>query len=236
MQQVKISPSKEAPSQPGWLITFADLLSLLLCFFVMLFASLVTDTQKFDEIKGSLKQAFQTTAQIGDPKELEESAAEEIALAPADNLDYIRSILASRLQSDPMLADARLVRDTKNKTLNILMPSQLLFAPASAALMPQGQSALAGLAELLANLDNAVEVAGHTDTATVNTPAFASNWELSIARAQTVANLLRVQGVSDNLTATGYADSRFNEINPAQPPEKRAEQARRVEIILHGSR
>ena len=236
MQQVKIPPSNQPAGQPGWLVTFADLLSLLLCFFVMLFASLVLDSQKFDEIKGSLKQAFQTTAQLAEPKELEESAAEEITLAPADNLDYIRSILRTRLQNDPLLTDARLVRNTKNNTLNIIMPSQLLFAPGSAALTPGGLDAVQHMADLLANLDNGVEVAGHTDASAINTPEFASNWELSVARAQTVANILRAAGVNGSLTATGYADGRLNEVDPSLPAAARAELARRVELVIHGTR
>lgn len=235
MQQVPQQQSSHMPGQPGWLVSLVDLLGVLLCFFALLFASLAVDSQKFAEIKGSLKTAFQTTAQMAAPKELEESAAEEITLAPADNLDYIRTVLQQRLKADPVLANSRMLRNTKNKTLNVVMPSYLLFAPGSATLIPEGADAMQRMAVLLANLDNSVEVAGHTDTTPIENPTFASNWELSLARAQSVANVLRTAGVNGKIVATGYAESRLNEVDPGLPSEQRAEQARRVELVIHGT-
>ena len=235
MQQVQQPQNSPHGGQPGWLVSFVDLLGVLLCFFAMIFASLAVDAQKFDEIKGSLKQAFQTTAQLADPKELESSAARQITLAPADNLDYIRSILRQRLQNDPLLANSRLLRNTKNNTLNVMMPTQLLFAPGASVLTAGGTEAVQRVAGLLANLDNSVEVAGHTDSTPIENAAYQSNWELSLARAQAVAAILRGNGVDGNVVATGYADSRMNEIDPGLPPETRAEQARRVELVIHGT-
>ena len=235
MQQVPQQQNSHPHGQPGWLVSLVDLLGVLLCFFAMVFASLAVDSQKFDEIKGSLKTAFQTTAQMAAPKELEESAAEEITLAPADNLDYIRSVLQQRLKADPILTNSRMLRNTKNKTLNIVMPSHLLFAPGSAALSPEGQEAMQRMAALLANLDNSVEVAGHTDTTPIENPSYPSNWELSLARALSVADVLRAAGVNGKIVATGYAESRLNEIDPGLLPEQRAEAARRVELVIHGT-
>lgn len=235
MQQVKTALHNPSSGQPAWLVTFADLLSLLLTFFVMLFSTLTMDTQKFDKIRGSLKDVFQSVAPLAVSAGLEESAPSEITLAPADNLDYIRSVLQQRFHHDPLLASSRLVRNTQHNTLNVMMPSQLLFAPGSATLTPEGADVVQHIASLLANLDNGVEVSGHTDAAPIQTDTFPSNWELSLARAQTVANILRAKGVLGSLTATGYANSRMNHIDPALSTPERDDAARRVELVIHGT-
>lgn len=111
------------------------------------------------------------------------------------------------------------------------MAENILFDSGKADLKKEGQTALQEVAGVLASIpDREFQIAGHTDNVAIRTARFPSNWELSTARAVTVARFLAAQGVpSTRLSAAGYAETQPVASNDT--PEGRA-QNRRIEIVL----
>jgi chemotaxis protein MotB len=111
------------------------------------------------------------------------------------------------------------------------LSENILFDSGKSDLKKQGQSALAEVARVLTSIGNReFQITGHTDNVPIKSARFPSNWELSTARALTVARYLAAQGVPDNrLSAAGYADTQPVASNDT--PEERA-QNRRIEIVL----
>jgi chemotaxis protein MotB len=116
--------------------------------------------------------------------------------------------------------------------LVIRMKSAILFSEAQAALTPQAESVLAGLAPVLARAPSRLRVEGHTDDVPIHSAQYPSNWELSTARAISVIRYLEEHGIErDRLSVAGYGE--FHPFVPNDSAERRALN-RRVEIVVLG--
>jgi len=137
--------------------------------------------------------------------------------------------LTERLRS--MIDTGQLQVKIRKGRMLISLPNDVLFDSGSAVLKEAGQSAVQKVAQALAPLgDRQFLVAGHTDDKPIHTRRFASNWELSTARAVVVTRALVAAGMKpDTLGAVGYGE--FDPIVPNDTPEHRA-QNRRIEIQL----
>lgn len=217
--------------QQAWLLTFADLVSLLLCFFVMLYATKAVDVEKFKQLQGAMTGVFGTLSQPYDLRPDADQAAENLPIMAADPLAYLKPLLQRQLATDPILRQAYLWPQAQPRALVISLPAALLFLPGEATLGGPGREAIQHLAALLANLDNAVVVAGHTDPAPIATADYPNNWTLSLARGLTVARLLRAAGVQVD-QVQGLADRDFARLNPQQPEATRTAAARRVDVLI----
>ena len=221
---------KNGPPSDAWLITFADLVSLLITFFVLLFSMKNIDAQRWQDIRGALSGAlsFEELTQ----KNVDTDNIETITLIQADNLAYLKAILEQRFKSDATLREASLTLNPLGDELRISVPSRLLFKTGSATLVPQGDDAIGRLGDMLRNIDNSIVVAGHTDPVPIQGGVYETNWELSMLRAVGVLKKLRATGVVSPMQALGYADSRFDMIQSDLPVTMRYLKARRVEIII----
>jgi chemotaxis protein MotB len=115
--------------------------------------------------------------------------------------------------------------------LQVRAVDQILFDSGSADIKPEGRKVLAKVAAgIKAVTDREIHVEGHTDNVPIHTQRFASNWDLSVARALTVAKFLASSGVSEKyLAATGYAEQRPIASNDTAEGRHRN---RRIEIVL----
>lgn len=194
-----------------WLITYSDMTTLLLAFFLLMFSfTLMTGSHQEELVK-----ALQTVAANGKvirqepPREDLEKAAREIAAQFKDKNTFV---------------------DTTETEVTVGLSSNVTFASGEAVLTDAGRVALEKAGAILAKLPNAVRVEGHTDDVPMESAEFPSNWHLSAARAQSVVKLLVASGVDPRrLEVVGYGDT-----HPRQPnttPEGRSAN-RRIEIKL----
>lgn len=214
-----------------WLVTFGDLLALLLTFMVMLFATQELDVGKWQPLVDTLAQRDMPPAEAPTetPARAElnaEGTVERLAL----DLRYLDLVLRDKVATDPALAGV--VIHALEDRIVIAVPADFLFAPGQSALRDEGRRTIYRLAVFFANLPNRVEVVGHTDPSPVSNDRYASNWELSVARAAAVARELRQSGYAAPVTAFGFGDSRFGDIPPEIAPERRQALARRVDIVV----
>lgn len=221
------------PADMGWLLTFADLVSLLITFFVLLYSMKVTDTQKWDELKGAFSGVFSIREPIFQVKPNQMETVEKIDPFQADGLEYLSTLLATRFRDNKVLEGSEVKRDLEHGKLIISVPSQTLFASESIEMNDEGVRSIAEFGDMLRHLDNRVEIAAHTDPFPVSTEQYPSNWELAMLRAIRVATVLKEQGIEANVPVVSYGHSRFHEVAPNLPLEARYERSRRVEIIIH---
>lgn len=215
----------------AWLTTFADLVSLMITFFVLLFSMKEMDVEQWNKISGALSGSVTFT-----PVEQVEYASDDVnqaTFAQADQLTYLQAILKKRFAEDSVLREAELIYNETQKNLTIVVPNQLLFEVASADLSAAGSPALSKLGSLLQHLDNAITVRGYSDPSPIQGSArYETNWELSMMRAIGVLNKLRISGVVAPMKALGFADSRFYMIDSSLSKNERYRAARRVEIVI----
>ncbi len=220
----------KAPAQnKAWMITFTDLVSLMLTFFVMLFAMSNVKVDKWDSMIDALSHSLNASR----TKAVAASSAEyniaTIVRKQAINLDYLAGVLEKTVAEDEVLAHSRIMR--LEDRLVIALPGDLLFTPARADLSEKARAAVFILGGVLRNIGNQIGINGHTDPVLVTGGAYTSNLELSLARAAAVANALRRSGYAEDIVAYGFADSRFSQL-PDLPTDQRRALGRRVDIVV----
>ncbi len=197
------------PGSPQWVITFSDMVTLMLCFFVLLLSFASTDSESFRSAAGSVRQAFGAARPAPLSKPAAASAPEVAAEASAPpsatpaTIERVRAYLSER-----GLNDAVDVLDSPRGVV-IRAKDRVLFATAEAELKPEGLAVLDTVTVLSFGFDGRLAVEGHSDDRPMQSTRFPSNWELSSARAGAVLRYLLEQGVDPALVyVAGYAHTR----------------------------
>lgn len=227
---------------PAWMATFADMSTLLLCFFVLLLSFANTDAQKFRDMLGSVQDAFGVQKETPGDYMARSSEVIEFALEQMDeegkkndsesdsqskpSMEQILSIVQALF--DDMGGVADIFMDEEGVTVRV--EGKLLYSSGSADLKPEAIPILDRIAALLKKYNFDLYILGHTDSVPIETAKFPSNWELSSARSAAALKHMMNRGASsERLVAIGFADSRPIETNAS--PEGRAKN-RRVEFMF----
>ncbi|SCA57893.1 Chemotaxis MotB protein [Candidatus Terasakiella magnetica] len=224
-----VTKTQDEGKKGAWMVTFTDLVSLLLTFFVMLFSMATVQIDKWDAITDSLS----TT--------LNPQKTQTVATATADynistvfrkraiNLEYLQAVLAEKVEKDDILG--RSMIQLLDDRLLISLPGDLLFTSGSKNLSTRSQETMLKIGDVLRHVSNQIVITGHTDPQPSEGQDYASNWELSLFRAIAVGNALRKSGFTQEFLAYGYGDSGYDQL-PAIPDEQKAALARRVDIMV----
>lgn len=227
---------REEHADERWLITYADVLTLMFVLFMVLFSISVVNTSKFEVLKESLQDAFNSgltgggsavlTTSPGTPTPVVDTPLGQIApevpavgginLAEASpgqiletgQLQAAGEAIEGRLQQAG-LAD-RVSLEVNERGLAVRLETDgVLFDPGQAVLRPEGARLLAPIAASLQGLPNPIRVEGHTDDTPIATAQFPSNWDLSAIRASAVVRTLIGAGIPDGrLQGAAYGDTR----------------------------
>ncbi len=220
--------------QRAWLLTFSDMVLLLLAFFVLLYAMRTPDIGRWQQLAKGLNRTQQPVALQTQQQPEALYAVKPAHRTPGMALGYLENLLNQHLADDAVLRDAAMTREDDRLILSL--PSDLLFIPGSAEVSRAGVTALLALGNGLANLDNEVQVFGHADPTVQRGGPFRSNWDLSLARALAVARLLYASGYGRSITVQGLGDGRFAEVAPGLPAPERYALARRVDVVIRENR
>jgi len=235
-----------------WLVSYADMITLLMVLFVVLFAMGRTDQAKLEALRTSLQKAFSVEVLAGaEPTSLKGGSGSSVIPAVVP-LSITREVMAVTGETvpDPQMATA--LHEVREALVQIPIPSDtsgsvevgasregivislagnLLFDSGKSDLKPRGMTLLDTLAERLRTMPNEIRVEGHTDNIPIATPLYPSNWELASARATTVGRYLAEHSniAPNRLIAAGYGE--FRPIAPNDTREGRARN-RRVDLVV----
>ena len=194
---------KAADEAPAWITTFADLMSLLLCFFVLMLSFSETDRQMFKVLSGSLREAFgvQREHRVWDmPKGM------NIISNEFKDPKFLADELADEIRSAVRMASgggdaAQIQVEEGEMSVKVTLPGHVLFDLGSAHLKEEALPLLDQLRNVIQETPNRIIVTGHTDDLPIRTAQYPSNWELSAARAGSV--------IRHFLTKEGIMATRF---------------------------
>ncbi|MFQ5784687.1 MAG: flagellar motor protein MotB [Alphaproteobacteria bacterium] len=223
-------PPPGRPIDTRWLITFADLIALLLTFFVLLFAMSSVKDETWDVMINSLSQSLSPQRGWHDWINLVDHTAETVASPAAADLDYLYPLIVEKTRADSLLSRTTLGRF--DDRLIITLPGDLLFAADSAELGADAERALGLLGETLGHIGNRIEVDGYTDPQPVADGGLAANWELAIDRALVVADALRRAGYTREIVALGLSDPRYDVETGATGSDGRHGFGRQVDVVI----
>lgn len=224
-----VAPVRGARGGVSWMLTFTDLVALMLTFFVMLFAMSRVEERRWQNISDALARGLNAVRELPAATPVASLGLEGETPLAGEDLDYLLTLLGEQAASDPALAGFLL--DRRRDSLVLSLPGALLFDLGSSDLAPGGREVLRAVARLLGNVRNSIEVAGHADPRRP-TGGYASNWELSLARSLKAAEVLGGYGYRGRVLVRGYGESRYAELPADLPLDRRRALARRVEIVI----
>ena len=231
-----------------WLVSYADFITLLFAFFVVMYALSSINEGKYRVLSDSLINAFREAP--SSDKILQMGAKKEAALEGTGTpigaavqhpqgstperqraAERMKKVAKNVLEAMQPLTQNGKVRVTQSpRGVTVEINASLLFNSGDAVLQPQSAEALTAVAKVLAGVDNPIQVEGHSDNVPINSPAYPSNWELSSARAGSVVRLFAELGVpTTRMVAIGYADNQPLDTNATA--EGRARN-RRVNVLI----
>ena len=210
----------------GWMITYSDLMSLLLTFFVLLFSMSSISADKFDNVASSfqsvLSGSYKDSILDGQDGILELS---EVVTRNEQMYDKVTQYVIN----EGLGSNISVSMNTKG--VFVELKEAILFEPGSASLKPEGNVVLQQLEGLINEFDNELVIEGYTDNIPMSSSRYPTNWELSTARAVSVVrHLAEVQNIDPKrLSAVGYGE--YRPIVPNDSAENRASN-RRVNILI----
>jgi len=203
-----------------WLISYADFITLLFAFFVVMYAISSVNEGKYKVFSVALNTAFKAPATDQPEAVILPANEQEALLKSLVDRRNARIAEEQRKQNEQMQAMvknltqvmASLVRNGQvsvsqsNRGVVLDINASTLFEAGEASLQPAAVRTLSAVAQILLQNQQVIEVEGHTDDVPIYTPQFPSNWELSAVRASSVVRLFIEQGVAaERLTAVGKA-------------------------------
>jgi chemotaxis protein MotB len=223
-----------------WLLTYADLITLLMVFFVVLYSMSQADSTKFKRISAALQSAFnvdvlqgQSATSISDGSPEPPPPVDDlISNSEVPQVTRLQNKIQSVLDGAAQSPDVQVGTDKEG--IVIRLSGSYLFDSGRAELKPNSLGVLEAIASELRPLGNEIRVDGHTDSTPIESPRYPTNWELSAARALAVTRYL---SETDAIPAGRLMAAGFGEFRPIAPNDSREHRAlnRRVEIHLLSS-
>ncbi|HVJ47582.1 flagellar motor protein MotB [Desulfitobacterium sp.] len=244
-----------------WLLTYSDLITLLMVFFVVLYSMSQIDANKFKAMADSLnislgggasaKMAINTSpsgpslvetgtlqsaaTQSGATQNKDNNAANGAKQGQGNSDTENMTIEGIKSKLDKFAADngiqTQLVSSIEERGLVISIQETLLFESGSADITPRARDILSKVTTVLASAPNYIKVEGHTDNLPINTSHFPSNWELSVLRA---TNVLQIMGAPGNISPDRLSATGYGEYRPLASNATDAGRARnrRVDLVI----
>src|SRR5215831_5010563 len=244
----------EHASHERWLVSYADFITLLFAFFVVMFASTQADKNKAKEFSDSVRDALEhgqfstaisTVLSRGKheakkapitklpPEDRENPPPPKVPNTPPDSHppDLAKSMATLQQGLETEIKNGKLQLKLEPRGLVISLREATFFASGDDAIAPASLPILTKIAEVVHSLPNPVRLEGHSDSRPIHTPRFRSNWELSAARAIAMLELLRdrYKIPGSRMAVAGYADNAPTDTNDTD--EGRAHN-RRVDLVL----
>lgn len=245
----------ESAGSPAWMATYSDMMSLLLCFFIILFSMSVVSEERFREVADSLKIALDGNSSdsilensgdsiadldfedIAESSDFEELDPEDLAIentpvneeAVPEEVIELYDTVNSYLVEEDLNADVTLSRDQDGVYIDI--QEAIMFEPGRAVLREDGLETMGRLAGLFEVFNNEIIIEGYTDDVPTSGIEFPTNWELSAARS---VNVLRYLYENHSIEPSRLSARGYGEYSPSVPNDSVENRSlnRRVNIVI----
>ena len=222
---------EEHENHERWLVSYADFITLLFAFFVVMYSISSVNEGKFRVVSQSIVEALNplipmsaTTLRFQPDSQGGPTSTRAISI---DMQVYTK--LSEAIKAIDTSGRVKVAQSERGVTISIT--DTMLFKPGEATVLSESRETLMRVASVLTDFPQQIRIEGHTDNVPIHTKEFPTNWELSAARALNITRFLTEGGYlpSERLAASGYGE--FHPIAPNDTPEGRS-QNRRVEVVI----
>jgi chemotaxis protein MotB len=232
---IKKKPKQEDEEQPSfiWLLTFTDIMALMLTFFVLLYSMSTPREKEWEQmskgLNAELNQHYTPAANLGDHEEIQVGSLD---FSQALNLDYLGTIIKDAIAKDQRLKEITII--PQRDSLVISVPQHVLFQTGKLEISQDGRQVIFALSAALNHIRNRIEVVGHADPFSGESKALGltSDWDISLLRAGAVASVLQSAGYKRSISFRGLSSGRYTDLPMnVEEPQKRA-LSQRLDIVI----
>jgi chemotaxis protein MotB len=222
---------EEHENHERWLVSYADFITLLFAFFVVMYSISTVNEGKFRVVSQSIIQALNPLINMSATNlrfEPESSGGPTSARAISIDMQLYKRLTDALHDTDPA---GRIKMAQGERGVTVSITDTMLFQPGQAVVLSEARETLGRVAAVLKQFPHQIRIEGHTDNVPIHTKEFPTNWELSAARALNLTRFLAEEGYlpPERLAASGYGE--FHPVASNDMPEGRA-QNRRVELVI----
>lgn len=224
-------PKPPKPNEAAFLASFADLMSLLVVFFVLLFSMAQIRKESFLAVVESLAGKFNPERVVVQPKPSAEALVPMVIRQPATDLAYLFEILQDRLREDPEVRERIFVTRLKDR-LVVSMLGQDMFQGNTHQLTDLGMQSMSLITEFLRRVDNRIDVNVHAAPQMAQDAPYINEWEMTLMRGRTIARGFGRRNLGREVPIVAYGDSRFHDLSKDLTEQRRIVLADRVDIVF----
>ena len=223
------SAATQKDTSVAWILIFTDMVALLLSFFVMLFSMSAVPVNEWETTIDILEEALNLTSEEEkDPTE-DYNISSVLLERARTNVNYLLPIIEPKIKQDEIIKDSPII--LLDDRIVISLSGDLLFAPGKTELTKKARKALFNLGGVLRNIRNTIGVYGYSEDEIFDRDKYSSDWELSLARAVSVANELKRAGYMEEILSFGYGGARSFRLASVSK-DRRQSLSRRVDIVI----
>ena len=210
----------------GWMDTFADTMTLLLTFFILLYSISAVDSEKLKQLSEALQYSLTGETSIEEVQSIDDLKVE---LEKGTKYEDLAAKLNEIIEQNSLTDEIKIRKEDRGIVLEL--DESILFDSGKADIKPNSIPVLDTIAKIINETDNEIVAEGNTDDVPVKNAEFDSNWELSTKRALSIVKyLIENKNINPNrISIKGYGE--FNPIAPNDTPENKANN-RRVDILV----
>lgn len=232
-KHVRITSDDDPAIPPLWLITFTDIMALMLTFFVLMYSMAMPEKERWSEMTAAINKNFnsETAPSFKEGSQMS-IVIDKIEVNKAQDLGYLESIVRKALADNENTRDVLIF--AQQDRLVVSMPNDLFFDSGASDIQADGKRILFELGGILQRIKNAIEIVGHADPRPIEseTGPYTDNWDLSMARAMAVSSVLNNVGYTKPHTVRAMSSARYNDLPQDMEREKKLALSRRVDIVI----
>lgn len=210
----------------GWMDTFADTMTLLLTFFILLYSISAVDSEKLKKLSEALQYSLTGDSSIEEVQSIDDLKVE---LEKGTKYEDLAAKLNEIIEKNSLTDEIKIREEERGIVLQV--DESILFDSGKAEIKDSSIHVLDTIAKIIQETDNEIVAEGNTDNVPINSATYRSNWELSTERALSIVRyLIENKNINPNrISLKGYGE--FNPIVPNDTPENKAKN-RRVDILV----
>jgi chemotaxis protein MotB len=217
----------ETAGMMRWLLTYADMITLMLALFIILFAMSTISRVKVQQFAKSVSAGFDNVWTVNQPPN--GGANGEQSFEASSSIPAIQKELEKYVKLNHLEQQVQVHAESRGLVVTLLS-DKTFYDSGSAEIRPEALKVLHGIAPILKRNDNGIAVEGFTDNVPISTAQYRSNWELSAARATNVLEVLQADGIAGaRMSEAGYGEYHPRNGNVSDADKQ---QNRRVDIVL----
>jgi len=221
------SEVEKSGEPPAWMLTFADLVSLLICFFVLLYSMKSVDESIWKKISGSFAGALNYSQKFKEVNPNSESGIEAERILRSDSMEYIESILVTKFEKEGLLEKVHFRRDEKDSSLHVTIPGKYMYVDDTAEITGSGKVILTFIIETVQYINDSLEVANYTE---YDPQGLAI--QSSMLRSMAIRDYILRKGADKNIKVFGFGSALYDELKDIMLEEELQEKTVKLEFII----